>query len=361
MLYPVIMAGGAGTRFWPESRGDRPKQLLSLVGGPTLIQQAASRAAAVAAADRTLVVTAARLLPAMVEQLPGIPPSSIIGEPCKRDTAPCIGLAALMLAKRDPAAVMLVMPADHVIRDQEAFARAVRAAEQLVAEAPQRIVTFGIRPSYPAESFGYIERGAPLPLENSGDIRAYQVKQFREKPKGLVAEKYVAAGTFFWNSGIFVWQAATIVAALRQHEPEMVAHLEKIVAAQSAADASAVMEREFTAIRGVSIDYAVMEKAKDVAVVEAPFDWDDVGSWQAVARLAGADASGNTVQGLHVGLDTKGTIVRSTGDHLVVTLGVNDLIVVHTPGATLVANKHDEEAIRQVVKQIEAAGLGRYL
>ena len=359
MLYPVIMAGGAGTRFWPESRGDRPKQLLNLIGGPTLIQQAASRAAAVAAADRTLVVTAARLLPAMIEQLPAIPPASIIGEPCKRDTAPCIGLAALMLAKRDPEAVMLVMPADHVIRDEKAFARAVQAAEQLVAEAPQRIVTFGIRPSYAAESFGYIERGAPLPL--AGDIRAYQVKQFREKPKGPVAEKYVAAGTFFWNSGIFVWRASTILDALRQHEPDMLAQLEKIVAAQSSSDAAAVMEREFTAIRGVSIDYAVMEKAKDVAVVEAPFDWDDVGSWQAVARLAGTDANGNTVHGQHVGLDTQGTIVRSTGDHLVVTLGVNDLIVVHTPGATLVANKHDEEAIRQVVKQIEAAGLGRYL
>ena len=362
MLHAVIMAGGSGTRFWPESLRSRPKQLLSLIGPRTLIQQAADRVTGLVGADRQLIVTNARLVDAIASQLPELPRQSIIGEPCKRDTAPCIGLAALLVMRHDPAATMLVMPSDHVIKDKAAFQAAVQLAEALVERSPSRIVTFGIRPSYAAESFGYIERGEPVEASpGAAKAPVYRMRQFREKPKADIAREYVASGNFYWNSGIFVWKAGTILDALERHQPEMFARLSTIAKSFGKPGYDEVFKREFEAIRGVSIDYAVMEKADDVVVVEAPFDWDDVGSWQAIARLAGADADGNTVAGKHLGLGTQGSIVRSSGDHLIVTLGIKDCIVVHTPRATLVANKHDEESIRQVVKLMEEQGLHEYL
>lgn len=361
MLHAVIMAGGSGTRFWPESRGPLPKQLLKLVGERTMLQSTVDRLGPLAPPERTLIVTGAALVDEVRRQLPALPAAAIVGEPCRRDTAPCIGLAALLVSRHDPHAIMAVMPSDHVISPDDAFQRAIAQAAALVTAKPERIVTFGIRPTYPAESFGYIERGVALPPGGPGQAPAYQVKQFREKPKADVARQYLAAGTFSWNSGIFVWSAATILQALEERQPEMVARLKSIAAAVGTPDYDEVLEREFTAIRGVSIDYAVMEHARDVVVIEAPFQWDDVGSWQAIARLRGADDQGNTILARHVGLNTSGTIVRGPDGHLIVTLGVTDLIVVHTPEATLVANKHDEESIRELVKMIAERGWEKYL
>ena len=361
MLHAVIMAGGSGTRFWPESRAQTPKQLLRLVGERSMIGMTVDRLGDLAPPERTLVVTNARLVEAMVAELPNLAPESIVGEPCKRDTAPCIGLAAMMVSRDDPDATMAVMPADHVIRPDAVFQAAIRQAARLVDSEPARIVTFGVKPSYPAETFGYIERGVALEASASADAPAYRVVRFREKPDATTAAEYLASGNFYWNSGIFVWKARTILDALAQHAPELLEHLEVIEAASGAADYEEVFEREFTAIEGISIDYAVMEKATDVAVVEAPFEWDDVGSWQSLARLAGTDADGNTIVGRHLSLGTHGSIVRSDSDHLLVTLGLKDCIVVHTPDATLVANKHDEESIRQVVKLLEERGWGEYL
>lgn len=360
MLHAVIMAGGSGTRFWPESRSLRPKQLLRLVGERTMIQSTVDRLGDLAPPERTLVVTGAALVDEVWNQLPQLPPTSLVGEPCRRDTAPCIGLAALLVLRNDPQAIMAVMPADHVISPDDAFRRAIRQAQALVEAEPDRIVTFGIRPTYPAESFGYIERGEQLTSAASA-ARVYRVKQFREKPKGDVAKGYLEAGTFYWNSGIFVWRAATILAALEARQPAMVARLRTIAATVDTPAYAAVFDREFTAIRGISIDYAVMEHAKNVAVIEAPFSWDDVGSWQAMARLQGANAEGNTISATHLGLRTAGTVVRGPDGHLIVTLGVSDLIVVHTPDATLVANKHDEESIRELVKLIADQGWHEYL
>jgi mannose-1-phosphate guanylyltransferase len=360
MLHAIIMAGGTGTRFWPASRNDAPKQLLQLVGDETMIRQTLDRLGKLVPNERRMVVTNARLVDAMCQQLPELPSAAIVGEPCKRDTAPCIGLAALLVSREDPDAVMAVMPADHVIRPAEKFQAAIEQATRLVTESPNRIVTFGIRPSYPAEVFGYIHRGEPIPgTELAG--AAYAVKQFKEKPDASTAAKYLASGEYYWNSGIFVWRAKTILDALRERQPEMLKHLDAIAAAWDSPQREQVFEQEFAAIKPISIDFAVMEHAINVAVIEAPFEWDDLGGWQSLARLAGADENGNTVLGKHLGVNTSGTIVRTDEHHLVVTLGVKECIVVHTPNATLVASKHDEEQIRQVVKELESRGWQDYL
>jgi mannose-1-phosphate guanylyltransferase len=347
------MAGGAGTRFWPVSRRDRPKQLQPLYGQTSLLRQTVDRLDGLVSRSQILVVTNHQLTRASAQELPDLPPSSIIGEPAKRDTAPCIGLAALLVLRDDPDATMLVMPSDHVISPAGAFRDALRQAAQMVDASPKRLVTFGILPTYPAESFGYIHRGEAIATERAP---AYLVQQFREKPDAQTAAAYLKSGEYYWNSGIFVWKAQTILAELEKRQPAIVSHLRTIAAAWGSDQCRAVFEREFTAIEGTSIDYAVMEDAQEVAVIEAPFGRDDMGSWQSLARLGGTDSNGNAVVGRHLGLDTRNSIVRSDEDHLVVTLGVEDLIVVHTPTATLVAKKQDEERIREVVKELESLG-----
>ncbi len=353
MLHAIIMAGGTGTRFWPASRITTPKQLLSLVGEKTMIRQTVDRLSGLVEAQQTLVVTNERLIEPIAEQLPELPAASIVGEPCKRDTAPCIGLAALLVSRNDPDATMAVMPADHVIRSTDKFQAAMEQATAMVQAEPNQIVTFGIRPTYPAEIFGYIQRGEPALAAG-----CYPVKQFHEKPTATAAAAYLASGDYYWNSGIFVWKAQTILDALAKRQAKMLAHLETIVEAWGTEGQHEVFTKEFTAIEGISIDYAVMEDAQNVAVLEAPFDWDDLGGWQSLTRLLGTDGNQNTIVGKHLGLNTTGTIVRTSDDHLVVTLGLEDMIVVHTPDATLVANKNDEESIRKIVQELEARNWG---
>lgn len=357
MLHAVIMAGGAGTRFWPASRAALPKQLLDLAGERTMIQATVDRLGDLVPPERLLVVTNERLIAPMAEQLPQVPRAALIGEPCKRDTAPCVGLAAFWVSQHDPDATMVVMPADHVISPDSSFREALAKAVQHVDEHPQRLVTFGIKPTYPAESYGYIERGAPLD-EASG---AYQVVKFREKPKADVAREYLTTGRFYWNAGIFVWKAKTVLAALKEYEPAMYEHLETIGRSMGTPEFEATFRREFEALRGKSIDFAVLERFPEVAVFEATFDWDDVGNWQSLARLRGVDDAGNTIVGRHVGIDTQGTIVRADGEHLIVTVGLEDCIVVHTPHATLVARKACEEQVRQVAEKLKARGWDEYL
>ena len=212
MLHAVIMAGGSGTRFWPASRNLKPKQLLALAGERTMIQSTCDRLGDLIPADRRLVLTNKILTAAIAEQLTDLPRENIVGEPCKRDTAPCVGLAAAIIAAKDPDATMVVMPSDHVINDEEKFRQAIEAGNRLIDEDPSRIVTFGIRPTYPAESFGYIEASSAIPCD---DASTFEVKQFHEKPDRHVAEVYVDSGNYYWNSGIFLWRAKTILDALK--------------------------------------------------------------------------------------------------------------------------------------------------
>lgn len=356
MLHAVVMAGGSGTRFWPESRAAHPKQLLDFHGGKTMIQATVARLGSLVPPERVLIATSQALAQPIGEQLPKLPKQAILAEPCRRDTAACIGLAALHIAKHDADATMLVMPSDHVIETAEQFQASLQFAAKLIDENPGRIVTFGIKPTYAAESFGYIQRGKEL---MKSPHAAFQVAQFKEKPKADVAEKYLASGQYYWNAGIFVWKAKTILALIEKYEPAMFACLKKIGDAIGRPDYAEVEAREFAAIQGKSIDYAVLERHDDVVVVEAPFTWDDVGSWQALARLRGNDAEGNTILARHVGVDTKGTIVRGPDNHLIATVGLEDIIVVHTPNATLVARRDREEDVRKIVEQLKKMEEGK--
>ncbi len=359
MLHAVIMAGGSGTRFWPASRQMLPKQLLKMAGSQTMLQETFARLANLVSPEHVLILTNSQLTNAIATQIPGLPPEHIVGEPCKRDTAPCIGIAASLIASGDPDGAMLVMPSDHVIEPREEFHRTVRAGLALIDEDPSRIVTFGIRPNYPAESFGYIQRGAGLTsIEGTS---AFQVAKFREKPDRATAQSYVDSGDFYWNSGIFLWRASTILQAIKANEPEMFQHIDNIAKSIGSSDFSSRFEQEYAAIRGKSIDFAVMESYPNVAVVETTFRWDDVGSWQAMARLLPPDEHGNTVEGPYLPIDSSGMIVRTNEDHLVVTIGTKDMIVVHTSDATLVAPKSQEERVREVVQQLSELGHLRYL
>ena len=359
MLHATIMAGGAGTRFWPASRKLNPKQLLNLTGERSMIQATADRLKGLCESENLMIVTNKTLVDAIAKQLPDVPADSIVGEPAKRDTAPCVGLAAALVAAKDPDATMVVMPADHVIGPDEVFQNALAHAAGLVDEDPTRIVTFGIKPTYPAEVFGYIER-SDEPIEKA-KTPSFEVKRFREKPDLETAKQFLEAGSFYWNAGIFVWKAKTILDALKRFQPEMSAHIEKISGAIGTDSYAQTLEDEFTAIKGTSIDYAVMEQYENVLVVEAPFEWDDLGNWSAVPRLKGTDDDGNTVDGQHLGIETSNSIIRASDGHLIVTIGMNDCIVVHTDDATLIADRNNESAIKQVVAELEKRDMKKYL
>lgn len=359
MLHGLVMAGGGGTRFWPRSRQKRPKQFLTLVGERSLLQQAVERIEALIPPERTWIITSAAHRDEVARQLPQVPPEHIVGEPCGRDTAACIGLGAALIHRQDAEATMLVTPADHVIEPVQEFRRAVHVAEQVVLEQPETLVIFGIPPTYPATVYGYIQRGAAA-LQRQG-LTVFAVQSFREKPRADLAEQMFASGQFFWNAGIFCWKARTIRAALQANRPELAAAVERIAQAWGGPQSAPVFEREYERAEKISIDYAVMEKARSALVVQAPFRWDDVGAWQALERMHPQDKDGNTVLANHLGLDTKGCIVVADPGVLVTTVGVENLLVVQDGDAILVADRGDENAVKKLVEALKARGLEKYL
>lgn len=351
MLHAMIMAGGGGTRFWPRSRQARPKQFLNVVGDRTLLQQALDRIeACLVPPARSWVITGKDYLAETHRQLPDVPEGNLVGEPCGRDTAACIGLGAALIAKQDPDAVMLVTPADHIIEPVQEFRRAVHVAEQMATEHPDAIVTFGIKPTFASTGYGYIHQGDQL-AQRQG-IGVYRVASFMEKPKRDVAERYVASGEYAWNSGIFVWRVATVLGALQKHKPELYAGIQRIAEAWATPRRQEVLAKEFPVLEKTSIDYAVMERHQPVLVVQAPYRWDDVGSWLAVERLHPQDAAGNTVLGKHLGIQTDRCVVVGDQDRLIATIGVEDLLIIQDGDCTLIAHRSRESEVKQVVEQL---------
>jgi mannose-1-phosphate guanylyltransferase len=363
--YSVIIAGGKGTRFWPLSRSQRPKQLLKIMSRKSLIGETAGRILPLSGAGQTVVVTVAEQLGALRKELFNLPRNNFLAEPEGKNTAPCIGLAALEVTRRDPEAVMIILPADHWVADVAAFRRALKAAVRL-ASRYNRLITIGIRPDYPETGYGYIMKGHSIAAQ-AGAI-AYQVKRFREKPSVAMARRLIRQGAL-WNSGIFVWKAAMFLDLLRRYQPAIAGALERIRSAtlgKSLANPTPrlrnIISSAYQQMPNISIDYAVLEKAGSegkVLTLEADFGWSDVGSWAAVHRMMRRDAQGNAGNGKWLGFGAKNCLVHAP-DRLVVLLGVEDAVVVDTPDALLVGDLRRSQEVRELVDNLKKQGYGSY-
>jgi mannose-1-phosphate guanylyltransferase len=347
------MAGGSGTRFWPLSRRLRPKQLLPLTGGRPLVTEAVARLEGVVPPERILVITNRDTVDAVRKAVPFIPAQNIIGEPLARDTTGCIGYASALLLARDKDAVFAALPADQRIEPAARFAATLGKAFDIAREK-DLFVTFGIRPRYPATGYGYIERGAEI-----GD-NLYKVARFAEKPDEKTAINFLEAGTYYWNGGIFVWKAASVLDAIKRFEPDIGKRLEEVEAALGSHDADLEITAAFEKMKKISIDYSVLERAENVAVIPVDFEWDDLGSWEAAARYMNNDEEGNASSGQHVGIDTENCVVLSE-DGLVGTIGLKDCIIVKTKDAVLVARRSDAEKVKMLVAELEKSGRGEVL
>ncbi|MCV2488577.1 sugar phosphate nucleotidyltransferase [Geodermatophilus sp. YIM 151500] len=362
MRHAVIMAGGSGTRLWPLSRAARPKQLLDVVAEPdggahSLLAEAFTRLEAVVPAERIWVCTAARYADQVRAALPALRSDRLVLEPVPRDTANAVGLAAALVADADPDAELAVVSADHVIRPVERFAAALDTAYGALAARPDALVTLGIVPTAPATGFGYVQRGAPLEA-GAGGVGVAEVASFREKPDRATAEGYLAAGGYLWNSGMFVWRAATVLDALAEHLPESAAGLRRVTDAPAGAERDRVLAEVFPTLPRISVDYAVLEPASAdpgrVLVVDLDVDWLDVGSWPALAGTLPADEAGNAVRGAVVLVDSAGNVVVSDeADHLVALVGVRDSVVVHTADVTMVCPIGDAERVKELLAEVE--------
>ena len=362
--YSVIIAGGKGTRFWPLSRSQKPKQLLKIFSAKSLIKETADRVESLGGRAQTLVITVVEQADALVRELRGLPKKNFIAEPQGKNTAPCIGLAALEVAARDPAAVMVILPADHWVADNRVFCRTLKAAVALAAQHDQ-LITIGIRPAYPETGYGYIVKGQPVGENHS---RAYRVKQFTEKPATAMAQQLIGQGAL-WNSGIFVWKASTLLDLLDRYQPTIALGLKAIAKAARGRSLGSptpqlrsVIRRAYKRMPNISIDHAVLEKAgseERVLTLEGNFGWSDVGSWAAVHRLLRQDRDGNAGNGKWLGFAAKNCFVHAP-DRLVVLLGVEDMVVVDTPDALLVGDLKRSQQIRDVAEELKKKGYGSY-
>jgi mannose-1-phosphate guanylyltransferase len=353
----VIIAGGKGERFWPQSRAHRPKHLLPIVGEKPMLVQTLDRVRAIVSPKNTLIITSAVQEKAVREICRKLPKENIIAEPVGRDTAPAVALAAALVGARDPNGIFAVLPADHVIHDGEAYQKDLRAAFA-AASADEVMVTIGIEPTEPATGFGYIQRGEKWKSFERRPV--YRVKRFVEKPSLEVAEGYLKSGDYVWNAGMFVWSVPVVERALEKHAPELNAGLKPIrEALAKKKPLSPVLKKVYPKLTKISVDYALLEKSENVVVVPSTFDWDDVGAWPAVPRHYEKDASGNVTRGLAVIEGGSNNIVFSEDGHLTAVLGADDFIVVHTKDATLVAPKAKAQEIKLLLKRIETLRNGQ--
>jgi mannose-1-phosphate guanylyltransferase / mannose-6-phosphate isomerase len=360
-LYPVIMAGGSGTRFWPLSRQLFPKQLLRIMGEDTLIQQTMRRVVCASAPNRVMISTnpgQAESIRVQLSEWKDALTENFVLEPEGRNTAPAIALVALALIRRDPDAIMLVVPADHIVKGQRAFDAAVSLAATLATQG--YLVTFGITPIRPETGYGYIRPNRHVTLATQGTLKGHPVSRFVEKPNATKAAHYLKAGDYFWNSGMFVWRAATILDEISRHQPTLFRGIDRIGKLIQAGATRQAIDEAYRTLTPVSIDTGVMERSKHAAIVPVSFQWSDVGSWGSLDEVAPKDTAGNVVVGRVVDLESRRSIVY--GDRrLVATIGLTDMVVVDTPDATLVCPKSRAQDVKQLVELLKRQHAPEYL
>jgi mannose-1-phosphate guanylyltransferase len=350
-MVAVIMAGGTGTRFWPLSTGERPKQFLRLFGDRSLLQESFDRISGLLPPEKILVLTNAAFVGIVREQLPELPDENIIGEPVKRDTAAAVCLAALLCRKRFGNPVIVILTADHLVEPVRAFRRAIVSAAN-VAAREDVLYTFGIRPAYPATVFGYLEFGRET-IKDKG-VRHFELLKFKEKPDPATAASYLESARFYWNSGMFVWTADAILKQIKKHLSGHFKLISRAVRFDRTTRWAAALDEAFSALVPVSIDYAVMEKARNLRGVAANFSWNDVGSWMALEQSLPRDASGNSFRGeIHV-LDSERNLVfcEDPGE-MVALIGVEDFVIVRAGRKTLIMKKDKADIIKDLVQYLE--------
>ena len=348
-VYALILAGGSGERFWPLSRRARPKQLLKLVSDKTLLEETVARLDGLVPNERILVLTNVEQEAAVRSLLPQLPAENIVAEPAKRDTAAAVALATAWVAARDHKATMLVLPADHAIKDHAAFQKTMRTAAR-AAEETGALVTIGIKPTWPCPGFGYIEQGAPAPLRGgSGPNDVFRVLRFREKPNLELADTFVQKGNFRWNAGMFVWSVPTVLSEFNRHAPELADFISQV---RAPGHWETALRQRFGNLPIISFDYAIMEKADRVLMVEASFDWDDVGSWRAISAYLARDENKNAANCDLTAMHASDNIVFSEGGGRIALLGVHNLIVIRTEDSILVCNRRDADKIKDLVAKL---------
>jgi mannose-1-phosphate guanylyltransferase len=350
--YAVIMAGGRGERFWPLSTIKRPKQVLSLVGGRPMLAQAVERLAGFIPPERVIVITNASLVDVSREAAPELPAENIIGEPFGRDTAAACALAAAIVKARCPNGSFCILTADHVMKDVPLFQQTLAAGFEQ-AESAEKLVTIGITPTFPSTGFGYIECGDAL--DDSSAIDFFKAERFVEKPDAETAQQYMNAGNFFWNSGMFIWSADSLMNALKKYQPQLLAMAQAMQPVVDTSEFDSKLEEEYGKLEKISIDYAIMEKADNIVTAAGNFGWYDVGSWPALEDHFDKDDSGNVVVGDGKLLDSGNNVVVSDG-RLTALIGVSDLVVVQSKNATLICPKDRAQDVKKMVQLLDADG-----
>lgn len=357
MISVVIMAGGRGERFWPRSQRNMPKQLLNLTSDKTMIQETVERLKGFVKLEDIYISTGSDYVTIISEQLPMIPKENIIVEPCGRNTAPCIGLAAKHIEQKNPDSTMIVLPSDHLIKNVENFKTTLLWASRVASEG-ENLVTLGISPTKPETGYGYIHFETGTGLDICGN--AYKVKSFVEKPDLRTAQHYLETGEYLWNSGMFIWNVSTILSKIKKHMPSLSHQLDQIMDFDTIDQYNSNLLSIYPSCESVSIDYGIMEKAENIYVLPGIFGWDDVGSWTALDRVFDSDENGNVIKGNVAHHDTKDCIIQSN-ERLIATVGVEGLVIVETEEVTLICKKTEAQNVKKIIALLKDSNNEQYL
>lgn len=356
-LYTLIMAGGGGTRFWPRSKTAKPKQYLNIQSDDSLLQATINRFATFTETDNIYIVSSRSQADVLEEQTPMLPKKNLIYEPVGKNTLPCIGLAAMFAEKEDPDGIMVVAPSDHLIENNALFKETVLAAAK-IADEKDGIVTIGITPTYPATGYGYVQ--TEIEITGTEKIKQFKVKQFVEKPDEKTAAGYLNDGGFYWNSGLFIFKISVFLNSVKEFAPELYSDLRKIQATFGTPSFDQTLDTIYRAVKSISVDYGIMEHAKNIYLVEGNFGWNDLGGWESVYQISEKDKDGNAADGEAVFLDSENSYIYSEKG-LVALIGLDDVIVVQDGNTTLVCKREKAEDVKKIVEQLKNENKSQYL